>query len=126
MYVINSPALVDKAMKNSDVSFDPFVVPLTRPMFNYTDKQLALFEDEARYPPYMQSIHQGLSGASLSKINVSALGFMMEVLQHISEDTYLDIPDIFVWLRDVTSLGIGGGLFGVHNPITPEHFALLA
>lgn len=125
VYVINSPAMIDKAMKNGDLSFDPFAKELVGKTFGFQPAHMRLLHDDQIYHQYIGKIAGGLSGPSLAKLNIIALNFIATSLDPIQEGKYLDIPDPLIWLRDIMGTSIAGALFGDHNPITPEIFAEL-
>lgn len=125
IYIINSPAIVSNAMKNSDLSFDPFIIELTARPLGFTSTHLDIWKDEKKAQRLLDATHNGLKGPSLSKLNVNALNILVEPLSDIKPGHVLEVPDLWIWLRDTMGRGITGGLFGEKNPITPEIFAQL-
>jgi cytochrome P450 len=123
IYVINSPGLISAAMKNPDVSFEPFFLELSGGAIGLRKSDLNMLLSDGNLDKFMDLVHTGFKGPSLAKLNVAALSKLGETLNAVQPGDELVIPDIWIWLRDVLGEGITYSLFGEHNPFTKEVYA---
>lgn len=123
LYVINSPAIIANAMKNNDISFEPIILEVAGRPLGLTPIIYDVLGDHDLHERYMDAVRNGLMGASLNKLNVNALNLIVAPLNSFKPGEEFEVPDTFIWLRDMMGRGITGGLFGEKNPFTPEVFA---
>lgn len=126
MYVINSPELITAAMKNIDISFDPFLIEFSVPLLSLNDKIVKIIEKPVIMQSLMRIIHTSLMGEPLAQLNVAALAKIMETFNNIQPESQLVISDIYTWLWNVTGDATMRALFGEKNPITSQNVQLLA
>jgi hypothetical protein len=65
-------------------------------------------------------IHSSLAGEPLHEMNKTALNDMAVSLNGIKPGTTLDVPDIFLWLRELVANATMRAMFGEKNPMTGE------
>ncbi|KAM0335117.1 hypothetical protein ACHAQA_000153 [Verticillium albo-atrum] len=125
MYVINSPSLITAALRNNDISFEPFPLELSSGIMGITARHLRIIEPRPIQSELMHAIHSSLTGEPLSDLYVAALETLALTLNRIKPGTTLAVPDSFLWLRKLMTLATMTALFGEKNPIMPEHVDLL-
>ncbi|KAF4954520.1 hypothetical protein FSARC_12133 [Fusarium sarcochroum] len=125
LYVINSPDLIQSALRNNDISFDPFLIGFSKSMWGLSDNAVNIISDKANLTAGLNIIHATLLGEPLHKLNVVALSRIMSYLNDIQPKTTVAVPDVFNWIRDTMIDATATGLFGDNNPLTLEHAHLL-
>jgi hypothetical protein len=120
MYVINKPALIAAAMRNRNLSFDPFTLEFAAVTMGMTKRHVEIFSGLGGMDEVNHIFHASLSGDSLSGMNARALADIAGVLNAIPPGHGLDIPHSFNWLRDLSSMATMKALFGKNNPLTLE------
>lgn len=125
LYVINSPSLIQAALRNNDISFDPFIVEFSKGIFGQNEKQVEVISRPTVMKELLDIIHSSLLGEPLHRLNVVALEKMMGHINVIQPNSPAAIPDAFIWIRDMMTEATAVALFGKKNPITPEHVHLL-
>ncbi|KAH7118626.1 cytochrome P450 [Dactylonectria estremocensis] len=125
LYVINSPSLIQSAMRNNDVSFDPIILEVTDGMFGPTEGLMRLIKNKDTMKELMEVIASRLMGEPLHKLNVVALRRLMDPLNAVESGTPFAVSDGFRWIRDITTEATARALFGEKNPLTAEHVPLL-
>lgn len=125
LYVINSPSLIQAALRNNDISFDPFIIEFSKTMFGQNEKQIEILSRPAVMKELLGLIHSSLLGEPLHRLNVVALEKLMGHINLIQPKGSVDITDAFIWIRDMMTEATAVALFGEKNPITTEHAHLL-
>lgn len=123
IYVINSPTLISAAMRNADISFEPFLLELSGGAIGLTKPHITMLQRDGNLDKFMHLVHTGFKGPSLGKLNVAALQKLGETLNGVRPGEDLVIPDIWTWTRDVLGQGITYSLFGENDPFTKEVYA---
>ncbi|CAM1505894.1 Fc.00g115310.m01.CDS01 [Cosmosporella sp. VM-42] len=125
MYVINSPDLVISAMRNIDVSFDPFLIEFSAGMLGLSDKLVKIIEKKHVMDGLMHIIHTSLMGEPLYKMNVVALTNLMKTLNGIGPDSMIAVSDSWTWTQELMAVATMEALFGEKNPYKAEHVHLI-
>jgi hypothetical protein len=120
IYIIYSAGLISAAMRNKDLSFDPFVVEFAESIGGLTKRQAKLVTAPGVVDRVTTVMHAALTSASLSKMVASGLLEVKAVLNSVDARATLDIPDISAWTRDVMAKGAMRGLYGRHNPMDDQ------
>jgi hypothetical protein len=120
LYIINSPALVQAALRAPEISFEPFMKEFTEGMLGLNERQAALINDRPRMDELLQILHGSMMGAPLQKVNANVLGYLAGVLNDMPRDRPLQVDDSFLWLRNLLTTATGVGLYGKHNPLRDE------
>ncbi|KAF4974548.1 hypothetical protein FZEAL_8572 [Fusarium zealandicum] len=136
LYLINSPSLIQAALRNTDIAFDPFIIEFSKGMFGLNQKQVGIIARKEVMKELFDVIHATLLGDPLHRLNMAALTKLMTYLNRIPPTTTVAVPNSFMWVRDVFTEATATALFGEKNPLTSEHvhhlwtfdegFALLA
>ncbi|KAI9151503.1 Cytochrome P450 monooxygenase [Paramyrothecium foliicola] len=104
LYIINSPELVQAAMRTQEISFDPFQLEFSVTIFGLNEKQRAIMADREHMDKLLDVIHVNLMGKPLHRINVSALTTLSVLLNNIHANQGLEVPDSYLWLRENMTL----------------------
>lgn len=121
LYVIFSAPLQQSAMRAKNMDAQSFTVNFIPRLFGIKQTTLdrMLGRDgvhESMSGPMARLFTATLSGDSLNELTLSTLNSVADTLNAIGDDG-LDIPNIYIWLRQVMSLATAAGLFGhEHNP----------
>ncbi|RSL50929.1 hypothetical protein CEP54_011692 [Fusarium duplospermum] len=124
MYVINSPDLITAAMKNGDISFDPFLLEVPVGLFGLSKKISNIIEQRHVIDGLLNVIHYTLMGDHLSRMNITALTNMMQTLNDVGPNP-AEVSDAYEWSWDVLGNATMVAIFGEKNPLTPEHLHLI-
>ncbi|KAH7312697.1 cytochrome P450 [Stachybotrys elegans] len=125
LYVMNSPALVQAAMRTPEISFDPFFAEFTNGMLGLNSRQAAVINNKKCMEELLQIIHTTLMGPPLHKVNVNALGYLAGELNKVPRDRSLQVANSFLWLRNHLTTATGVGLYGKNNPLADKAIDLL-
>ncbi|UZP37012.1 hypothetical protein NXS19_004828 [Fusarium pseudograminearum] len=125
LYVINSPDLIQAALRNNDISFTPFILESSKAMWGLSDNAMASISDLANLKGGMQIIHSTLGGESLHKLNISSLSKFMTYLNRVKAGGTLGIADTYTWLRDMLTDASATAVYGPKNPITVDKMHLV-
>ncbi|KAL6355413.1 hypothetical protein LRP88_11002 [Fusarium phalaenopsidis] len=99
MYIINAPDLITAAMKNGDISFDPFLLEVPVGLFGLSKKLSDIIEQRHVIDGLLNVIHFTLMGDHLSRMNITALIKMMQTLNDVGprpvevSDAYEDFDE---------------------------------
>ncbi|KAJ4254534.1 hypothetical protein NW762_010133 [Fusarium torreyae] len=94
-------------------------------MWGLSDNAINIISVKENTQAGLNIIHGTLLGEPLHKLNVVALSKIMDYLNDIQPKTFVAVPDMFNWIRDIMIDAIATGLFGDMNPLTLEHAHLL-
>jgi hypothetical protein len=125
LYVINSPALISSAMRNADLSFEPFRTEFSQGTFGINDKCVDIISRKELIKEMVDVVHAKLTGPALSQLSLTALERLMQPLNGVKPGAPLLVPDSFLFMRDHMTEASTRALFGTKNPITAEHVHLL-
>lgn len=125
LYVINSPDLIQSALRNNDISFDPFILESSQAMWGLSNNAMASISNKTNLRGGMQIIHSTLGGESLHKLNVSSLNRLISYLNKVEPGQTATVRNAFIWLRDILTDASATALFGDKNPITIDKMHLL-
>ncbi|KAI8651201.1 hypothetical protein NCS55_01363700 [Fusarium keratoplasticum] len=124
MYIINAPDLITAAMKNGDISFDPFLLEVPVGLFGLSKKLSDIIEQRHVIDGLLNVIHYTLMGDHLSRMNITALTKMMQTLNDVGPSP-VEVSDAYEWSWDVLGNATMVAIFGEKNPLTPEHLHLI-
>ncbi|KAL3600141.1 hypothetical protein FPOAC2_04372 [Fusarium poae] len=125
LYVINSPDLIQSALRNNDISFTPFILESSKAMWGLSDNAMASISVEANLKGGMQLIHSTLGGESLHKLNGNSLSRFMTYLNRVKPREMHEVADTYIWLRDMLTDASATAVFGSKNPITADKMHLV-
>ncbi|KAF4922163.1 5-beta-cholestane-3-alpha,7-alpha-diol 12-alpha-hydroxylase [Colletotrichum viniferum] len=124
LYAIWDPALVQSAYRNKDLSFEPFAVKFAQKDLGLSNDVAKLLRETDLVPDFFGFIHPALNGAHLHRMNANALKYVSVELDRIgggvSDESGVDVPNLFAWVRRVMTLATTEGLYGAENPVTKD------
>ncbi|KAJ0339901.1 hypothetical protein COL922a_003930 [Colletotrichum nupharicola] len=124
LYAIWDPALVQSAYRNKDLSFEPFAVDFAQKDLGLSNDVAELLRETDLVPDFFGVIHPALNGAHLHRMNANALKYVSAELDRIGggvgDESGLDVPNLFAWVRRVMTLATTEGLYGVENPLMKD------
>jgi cytochrome P450 len=123
MYIINSPTLIQAAMRSRNISFDPFSLEFASGALGMTKHHIETFEPEMDNINHV--IHSSLSGDPVYMMNARALKDVARTLNDIKPGAIFLVNDLFAWLRELMSMATMIALFGEKNPIDREVISLV-
>lgn len=120
LYVINDPGLIAAAMRNHNLSFDPFTIEFAGSSMGMTPQQMEVYSRSENLEEMARVIHSSLTGENLLRMNVRALADISEVINGVSPGEGLNVPDLFEWLRTVVAKASCSALWGDKSPLGAE------
>lgn len=113
VYVINSPALVNAAFANKNLSFGPFIIDFVKRMDELSPVARKAYVEEGMHAQLMQAFSTYMTGKHLKNMISVQLG---EVFRHLPcEALSMEVPDLWLYLRDILTLGKTTMLLGSRN-----------
>lgn len=98
MYIINSPDLIISAMKNQQISFDPFLLEFSQGTLGLHENTMRVISNKEVIDELLFTIHNTLMGEPLYKMNVVALTNLME---NLNNKTTIEVSDTYDWMWKV-------------------------
>jgi hypothetical protein len=125
LYVVNSPDLIQSALRNNDISFDPFLVEFSVSMWGISENAAKCIQNRENLNGGLNIIHANTMGEPVQRLNLGSLTRLMTYLNRIQPQENLVVPDVSVWLRDILTDATATALYGEENPLTLEKSELL-
>ncbi|PKS08611.1 hypothetical protein jhhlp_004997 [Lomentospora prolificans] len=116
IYVINDPALISAAMRNRNLSFDPFSLEFAVGSLGMTQHHVDLFSAPGMMDEITHVIHSSLTGDNVFQMNVKALADISSLLNKVKPSEGLHVADVSHWLRDLMTMATMAAMFGKNNP----------
>lgn len=120
IYLINDPGLIAAAMRNRDLSFDPFTIEFAGSAMGMTPQQVDVYSRTENLEAMTQVIHSSLTGDNVLRMNVRALADIADVINGVGPGAGLNVPDLFEWLRTVVAKASSNALWGKNSALGPE------
>lgn len=115
LYVINDPDLAQSAIKSRTLSFEPHVTDFIRKMTDVGEATMKIYETPAFFSQWIKIVYSSLTGEHLLAVNTKALEVVAQALTDIPTEG-IEVPDLFVWARDLMTLASTTSLLGQKNP----------
>ncbi|TPX07067.1 uncharacterized protein E0L32_011055 [Thyridium curvatum] len=121
VYAIWSPDLVQSALRNKQMTFDPFMLDFSKTALGLSDHSMAALEgdgglDESLNSETITAMKVAMTGQNLYRTNVNALGSIKSRLNVINEEG-ITIPNLYLWLRELMTQATVEALYGEANPM---------
>lgn len=125
-YVITSPDLVQSALCNRALSFDPFSITFTKRVLGFKTKsydELTKIPKSDREVCYNNDIHKvyhspWMPGPALQKMNARMLQEVSTFINRIGHE--YERRDLYEWISDSFTLTMNNTLFGSRGPIAKD------
>ena len=118
MYAINSPQLVQAAMRSKALSFEPFIIEFSQNFLGFTAAEFAVVP--RLLPDFIRALHGAMLGEHLHAMNAKALGHLGGILNAIGGgdgDGALEMDNLWKWLQTTVTLATSEALYGHRNPL---------
>ena len=126
VYVITSPDLVQSALCNRALSFDPFSITFTKRVLGVKAKsfdELTKIPQSDREVCYNNDIHKvyhapWMPGPTLQKMNERMLQEVSMFINRIGPE--YERKDLYEWISDSFTLTMNNTLFGSRGPVAKD------
>lgn len=120
MYLISSPPLIQAAMRNRDLSFDPFAVEFSHRLLDVEDKWVKYWGRPGWYQTMTDLIHAALTGENLRRMKAECYHQLAATLNSYKGGETIDIPNVYDWLAFIIPRAFTRALYGEKNPFDDE------
>lgn len=131
VYVIFSPSLAQAALRNRDLSFEPFVVLASHALANLEGRSLKLLKDGTISRAFFHTLPTVVSAEPISRMAATGLLSLTGEIDHLcrridlSVDKQVDIPDLFGYLKRTMTLAVTDALYGLKDNVFREDLTLI-
>lgn len=131
IYVIFSPSLAQAALRNRDLSFEPFVVLASHALANLEGRSLQLLRDGTISRAFFHTLPSAVSAEPMSRMAATGLLSMTGELEHLchridlSMDKQVEVPDLFGYLEKTMTLAVTDALYGLKDNVFREDLTLI-
>ena len=131
VYVIFSPSLAQAALRNRDLSFEPFVVLASQALANLEGRSLKLLRDGTISRAFFHTLPTVVSAEPMSRMAATGLLSMsgeIEQLCHRIDSSIkkeVEIPDLFGYLKITMTLAVTDALYGLKDNVFREDLTMI-
>lgn len=131
IYVIFSPSLAQAALRNRDLSFEPFVVLASQALANLEGRSLKLLKDGTISRAFFHTLPSAVAAEPMSRMAATGLLSMTGEIEHLchridlSVDKQVEIPDLFGHLKKTMTLAVTDALYGLDDNVFREDLTLI-
>jgi hypothetical protein len=131
VYVIFSPSLAQAALRNRDLSFEPFVVLASQALANLEGRSLKLLRDGTISRAFFHTLPTAVAAEPMSRMAATGLLSMtgeVEKLCHqidSSDNKGAEIPDLFGYLKRTMTLAVTDALYGLDDNVFRDDLTLI-
>ncbi|KAH6876823.1 cytochrome P450 [Thelonectria olida] len=136
MYSIYDPNLIQTALRSKTVSLTPFATDFAQKTFGLDDELTAKVKADGVFSTFVEVMHASFAAGMVQKMNVHFLANISAKMDPIScgavrvnevnagkEEVIpegLEVENLYLWIRDVMTLGTTKALYGDHDPFGPN------
>lgn len=117
IYAVFDANLIQSVYRNKHLSFEPFVVEFAQRELGYDDEADKLIREKHVVGAMFDAIHEGMGAHYVHSMNVNALRYVGDELAKINGSEELNIPNLYLWTRDLMTLATCEALYGPENPL---------
>lgn len=114
-YNIWEPSLAHAALTSRGLSFEPLMEQMSGKMMNFP-LQHHLQEYPNLMVDFINVISASMQPKFLYPMSNRALGYISSTLDDIGADGGLELPNLYLWVRNVVTIATTRALFGKENP----------
>ena len=120
IYAVWDPTLVAAGFRSKDLSFDPFMKSMVKPLFNSSAETYAMVMDPNidLTHTFVSVIGPSLQGDHLRRLNDKALSLLEEHFNGLDKVT--ETSNLWLWTRGLMMSVTGQALFGEGNPFEKD------
>lgn len=120
-YAIWDPALVQSALRQRTLSFEPFAVDFLQTMLGMKEESYNRFREKPEIVvEFFDALHVTVRGEPLHRMNANALDFISARLDALKGDGEVRVDNFFLWVRELMTLATTTALLGRKNPLLRE------
>jgi len=119
IYAIWDPFLAQAVLKSRACSFDEFSKDFAGRIFDLTSKSSRQVHETKVLDDFNEGIHAGLRPVHIQELSVVACGYISGRLNEVASNG-LEIPNLFLWVREVITIASTRALFGRENPFDKD------
>lgn len=116
MYAIWDGSLIQSVYRNKNLSFVPFVVDFAQRELGYDAEKDKIVRETGLMDEFFDEIHKGMAPHYVHRMNANALQDVARTLNSVS-DGDVEVPNLWLWIRDLMTIATCKGLYGPDNPI---------
>lgn len=131
VYVIFSPSLAQAALRNRDLSFEPFVVLASHALANLEGRSLELLRDGTISRAFFHTLPTAVAAEPMSRMAATGLLSMTGEIEHlchridVSVDGQAEFLDLFGYLKKTMTLAVTDALYGLEDNVFREDLTLI-
>ncbi|KJZ75729.1 hypothetical protein HIM_04886 [Hirsutella minnesotensis 3608] len=117
-YAIWDPALVQSALRQKTLSFEPFAIDFLQTMLGMKEESYSRFREKPEIVvEFFDALHVTVRGEPLHRMNANALNFISSRLDAIKGTGKVQVDNFYLWLRELMTLATTTALLGDRNPL---------
>jgi hypothetical protein len=120
LYTIWDPHLMQGAFRNRTLTVRPYMVKFLKAEVDYPSRYNVMVRTSNFMDDMIKSLHSSMSAQNVYRMNTNALRYLSGVLNDIPESQPLEIPNLWLWIRDELTIATCQALYGPHNPFKPK------
>jgi hypothetical protein len=127
MYAVWDPVLVQAVLRSREPSLEPFFLEFAKTVFGLSRELFGKIKGGAEnglVNAFVDSIHGSMNASAVQKMNVTAVGFIVEALNEATRAGTMEQPNMYLWLRDLITIPTTRVLFGKENPFEKDRSLL--
>ncbi|TKW55383.1 7-alpha-hydroxycholest-4-en-3-one 12-alpha-hydroxylase [Colletotrichum tanaceti] len=132
VYVVWSPAVVQSAFRNKDLSHDKYSLDFAQQVFGLKKDTIASLRSpeavgERIQQRLVEAIHEGLKCQSLKNMTARALEYLTGQVNTMTPGTQpFELSNLYLWLRDHITLSVSTTLYGARDPFRDDPLLIQA
>ncbi|KAH8172416.1 cytochrome p450 domain-containing protein [Sarocladium implicatum] len=119
MYTIWDPHLMQGVFRNRVLTVKPYMVKFLKAQVAYPSQYDEMVRTSTFMDDTIKCLHSSMSAQNVYRMNANALRYLSGVLDAIPASEPLEIPNLWLWIRDELTVATCEALYGSHNPFKP-------
>lgn len=120
LYAVYDPYLVQSAIRSRALSFEAFEEQFAQQLFNADKSTNIKITAPGVLVRFTDAIHGNMQPKIAYIMNDTALKYISRILEDIDVKG-VDVPNMYLWERDLLTLATMKALFGDHSPFEKDH-----
>ncbi|POR39694.1 Uncharacterized protein TPAR_00118 [Tolypocladium paradoxum] len=117
-YAIWDPALVQSALRQKTLSFEPFAVDFLQTMLGMKEDSYKAFREKPELVlEFFDALHVSVRGEPLHRMNANALNYISSRLDAMKGSAKIPVDNFYLWLRELMTMATTTALMGQKNPL---------
>lgn len=120
-YAIWDPALVQSALRQKTLSFEPFAVDFLQTMLGMKEESYKAFREIPQLViDFFDALHVTVRGEPLHRMNANALNYISSRLDAMKGTRKIPVDNFYLWLRELMTSATTTALMGRKNPLLKD------